>query len=108
MVHWPDEDESLLTRYIEQLGYKDVTPHRCVLRQFEHHVRQYSPRRGLTVRVLRRWIRKRAQDTTHSFMIRQTQFAKKYLDWLVQQNVLRSHPLERLQKKYGCRSIRAI
>src|SRR5262249_44414804 len=29
-------------------------------------------------------------------------------DWLVQRNVLRSHPLQDLQRRYQCRSIRAI
>ena len=108
MVHWPDDDESLLTQYVEQLGYKDVAAYRSWLRPFQRFVREHSPHNGLTERVFRTWIRKRAEQSPRSFVLSQTGFIKGFLDWLVKQSVLGSHPLEQLQRKYECRSTQAI
>src|SRR5437867_5546919 len=106
MVPWPGDDESLLIRYVEQLGYSAA--YRSWLRPFQRFVREHSPHGGLTERVFRTWIRKRAEQSPRSFVIRQTEFIKGFLDWLVKQSVLGSHPLEQLQRKYECRSMRAI
>jgi hypothetical protein len=107
MDHWPD-DESLLTRYIEQLRYRETATYRSWLRQFQRFVEKHSPHGRLTERLFRMWVRKRAQESARSFVIRQTEFVKNFLDWLVAEKVLRSHPLQHLQRKYECRSIRAI
>lgn len=107
MVRWPD-DESLLKEYVDELGYSEAASYCGWLRQFQRFVNLHSPHRGLTERVFRTWIRKKAEQSPRSFVIRQTQFIKGFLDWLVQQSVLPSHPLDDLQRKYQCRSIRAI
>jgi site-specific recombinase XerD len=108
MYHWPDAGESLLTRFVEQLGYRETATYRSWLRQFQRFVQQHSPNGKLTERVFRAWIRNRARESTRSFGIRQTEFVKNFLDWLVAENVLHGHPLQHLQRKYECRSIRAI
>src|SRR5574338_340136 len=111
MHHWPtadESDESLLLRYIEQLRYRETATYRSWLRPFQHFVQKHSPHGKLTGRVFRTWVRKRAQESTRSFVIRQTEFVKNFLDWLVAENVLPNHPLQHLQRKYECRSIRAI
>jgi integrase len=107
MVRWPD-DESLLKEYVDELGYSEAAPYCGWLRQFQRFVSLHSPHCGLTERVFRTWIRKKAEHSPRSFVIRQTQFIKGFLDWLVQQSVVPSHPLDDLQRKYQCRSIRAI
>src|SRR3989442_739628 len=106
MERWPDEDESFLIRYVEQLGYP--AGYRSWLRQFHRFVRDHSPQAGLTDRVFYQWIHNRTKETTRSFAIRQTEFVYNFLEWLVSQSVLRNHPLKQLQNKYHCRSIRAI
>ena len=108
MAHWPDDDESLITQYVEQLGYRYVAAYRSWLRPFQRFVREHSPQNGLTERVFRTWIRKRAEQSPRSFVLSQTGFIKGFLDWLVKQSVLGSHPLEQLQRKYECRSTQAI
>jgi len=108
MVHWPDDDESLLTRYVEQLGYSTGAAYCSWLRPFQRFVSKHSPHDGLTEGVFRAWIRKRAEESSRGFVISQTEFIKRFLDWLVMQNVLSSHPLEQLQRKYECRSTQAI
>jgi site-specific recombinase XerD len=108
MDQWPDADESLLIRYVEQLHYREIGAYRSWLRQFQRFVQQHSPRRGLTERVFRIWVRQRAQQSTRSFVIRHTEFVKTFLDWLVAEKVLTTHPLDQLQRKYECRSVRAI
>src|SRR5438093_12001791 len=81
MVRWPD-DESMLKEYVDELGYSEAASHCGWLRQFQRFVRQHSPHRGLTERVFRTWIRKKAEKSSRSFVIRQTQFIKGFLDWL--------------------------
>jgi len=105
---WPDADEALLNRYLEQLRYREIGGYRSWLRGFQRFIQRHSPRRGLTERVFRLWVKDRASETTRSFVIRQTQFVKNFMDWLVSENVRRRHPLEDLQRRYECRSIRAI
>jgi site-specific recombinase XerD len=107
MVRWPD-DESMLKEYVEKLGYSNAASYCGWLRQFQRFVSQHSPRRGLTERVFRTWIIQKAEKSPRSVVIRQTQFIKGFLDWLVQQNVVLSHPLDDLQRKYQCRSIQVI
>jgi site-specific recombinase XerD len=108
MNHWPDDDEAVLLRYIDQLRYRETNTYRSWLRQFQRFVHEHSPRRGLTEAVFRRWVRQRTEESTRTFVIRQTQFVKNFLDWLVSENLLRSHPLQLLQERYECGSIRAI
>src|SRR5207249_10708706 len=97
MVPWPSDDESLLTRYVEQLGYSAA--YCSWLRPFQRFVREHSPHGDLTERLFRTWIRKRAEQSPRSFVIRQTELIKGFLDWLVKQSVLGSHPLEQLDRK---------
>lgn len=108
MIHWPDDDESLITQYVEQLGYRHVAAYRSWLRPFQRFVREHSPHNGLTERVFRTWLRQRAEQSPRSFVLSQAGFIKGFLDWLVKQRVLGSHPLEQLQRKYECRSTQAI
>lgn len=107
MSQWLD-DESLLEEYVKQLGYKGTAGYCSWLRRFQRFIRQHSPQRGLNERVFRAWVHKAAEKSPRSFVIRQAEFVKGFLDWLVQRNVLRSHPLQDLQRRYQCRSIRAI
>jgi integrase/recombinase XerD len=109
-IHRPicRECSHLLKKCVEQLDYSEASSYCGCLRQFQRFVSRHSPHRGLTERVFRTWIRKKADQSPRSFVIRQTQFIKGFLDWLVQRSVLPGHPLDDLQRKYQCRSIRAI
>ena len=107
MVRWPD-DESLLKEYVHQLGYSRAAGYHSWLRSFQRFVSQHSPHHGLTERVFRSWIRNTAKQSPRSFIIRQTEFIKGFLDWLVKRRILSDHPLQSLQERYECRSIRAI
>ena len=82
MVRWPD-NESMLKEYVDELDYSEAASYCGWLRQFQRFVSQHSPHRGLTERVFRTWIRKKAEQSPRSFVIRQTQFIKGFLDWLV-------------------------
>src|SRR5205814_3154680 len=107
MVRWPD-DESLLKEYVKQLGYSGAAGYCGWLRRFQRFIRLHSPQRGLNERVFRSWIRKTAEKSPRSFVIRQAEFVKGFLDWLLKQSALPSHPLAALQKRYQCQSIRAV
>jgi len=109
MHRWPDKDESLLQQYVDEQKLSEPSAsYRWLLRQFQRFVCQRSRNDALTERVLRAWVQERGRKSPESFVIRHAQFVKAFLDWLVKRGDIPDHPFAELQRKYECRSIRAI
>jgi integrase len=110
ICRWPDKDESLIEQYATprpKLGNWKAS-HCGWLRQFQRFVCKQSRGGVLSESVFRRWIKTSADKFGSNSVIRHTYFVKGFLDWLVMHGHLKCHPLAELQKKYECRSVRAI
>jgi integrase/recombinase XerD len=109
MRHWPDKDEALLSEFLDQIGYatKNTGAYRFILRHFQRFAGKRK--RPLDERTLRSWLKScAAESKSLSYVIDRARFVKRFLDWLVEREIVKSNPITALQERYECQSITAI
>lgn len=109
MRHWPDKDEALLNEFLEQTGYatKNTGAYRFILRHFQRFAGKRK--RPLDERTLRSWLKScAAESKSLSYVIDRARFVKRFLDWLVEREIVKSNPITALQERYECQSTTAI
>ena len=112
MRTWPDTDGSTIDRYLSQLRLRcPTTPiyYRQALRSFQELVsrRQHSPAQ-VSRDDLEAWLRERAAHWPESTLLHRARIVNRYLDFLVQEELIASNPIADLRKEYCVKNSRAI
>ncbi len=108
MRRWPDKEEALLNEFLDQLGYapENVWAYRSMLRHFQRFVSERK--RPLAEQTLRSWLKKCSSESKVPYVIDRATFVKRFLDWLVERQIVARNPFMELRERYGCRSTAAI
>ncbi len=109
MNEWPDDEQTLLRRYVRGLGFQDVLsrrPYESVLRRFQHFVE--SSGHVLSQELFGAWLRQVAAAAPMRMVVRRAQIVERFFTWLVQRGHLQAGPLAQLKNTYACRSTAAI
>jgi integrase/recombinase XerD len=108
MRHWPDTEEALLNEFLDQLGYspENVWAYRSMLRHFQRFASERK--RPLAEQTLRSWLKKCAAESKLPYVIDRATFVKRFLDWLVERQIVVGNPFTELRNRYECRSTAAI
>jgi site-specific recombinase XerD len=108
MRHWPDEEETLLNEFLDELRYKPANQgaYRSALRHFQRFV---SKRKDPTAeRTLRAWVKDSAASYGTELVVDRAVLVKRFLDWLVERGAVSSNPFSGLRERYECHSTSAI
>ena len=105
MRHWPDKDEALLNEFLDQIGYarKNTGAYRFILRHFQRFAGERK--RPLDERTLRSWLKSCAAESKSlwlRYVVDRARFVKRFLDWLVEREIVKSNPITALQERYEC------
>ncbi|MEQ1887023.1 MAG: tyrosine-type recombinase/integrase [Bryobacteraceae bacterium] len=105
---WSDKEEALLNEFLDQLGYapENVWAYRSMLRHFQRFASERK--RPLAEQTLRSWLKKCASESKVPYVIDRATFVKRFLDWLVERQIVPRNPFTELRERYGCRSTAAI
>ena len=105
---WPDKEEALLNEFLDQLGYapENVWAYRSMLRHFQRFASERK--RPLAEQTLRSWLKKCAAESKLPYVIDRATFLKRFLDWLVERQIVVINPFTELRERYECRSTAAI
>lgn len=108
MRHWPDKEEALLNEFLDQLGYspENVWAYRSMLRHFQRFASKRK--KPLAEQTLQAWLRTCVAESKLSYVIDRAVFVKRFLDWLVERQIVASNPFTELRDRYECRSAAAI
>jgi integrase/recombinase XerD len=99
--------EGMLDHFVKDLHVRTkAAGYRSVLRKF--HKALGKDFDGLNQTVLRRWLRAQLTDAPLRWVVHRAQLVTRFLDWLVEQNVLSENPFTELRKGYECRSTAAV
>lgn len=104
-------DPTLVDRYIDQLnGVKPVTKVLAgySLRPFQAFVIDQQIDGVISVETLRQWMQNRIEVWTFDCLMHRLYIVERFLDWLVQGQLLPSNPLGELRQTYGKRNRRLI
>jgi len=112
MKTWPDKNDSIIDRYLSQLRLRNPTTpiyYRQALRSFRELVsrRQCSPAR-ISRDDLEVWLRERAVHWPESMVLHRARVVNRFLDFLVQEELIASNPVTDLRAAYCVRSSHAI
>jgi integrase len=110
-MSWPDPDERLLQRYVDQLGYKDPHSRRpcsSVLRSFQQFVVAHAEGSTLSRTMIQKWLRAGAAVSPAPLVIRRAQIVHRFLDWLVANRHLGANPFAELRRECRPRGLRTI
>ena len=101
MPAWPDEDELLLTEFVEQLQLRsNGAPYRSLLRAFQRFVSQQAPGRKLTRTTIAAWLHEQLKDLPPRLAVHYGHLITRFLDWLVERGAIASNPIAELCRKY--------
>lgn len=112
MKTWPDTDGSTINRYLSQLRLRCPTTsiyYRQALRSFQELVarRQCAPA-PVSRDNLESWLRERAEHWPQSTLLHRARIVNRFLDFLVQEELIGSNPVADLRKEYCIKSSKAI
>ncbi len=109
MRSWPDQDEALLMKFVEQLGLRRYgNTYQSHLRSFQRFVSRHSSQSLLTQATLCDWLQERLKQSPLRLVVHHAQLLNRFLDWLVAQGCVANNPLVELRRQYDCRSTAAI
>jgi site-specific recombinase XerD len=111
MIRRPLADPILVDRYLHALsGLKPATKVRVgyPLRQFQAFVSEQQPDATVSLDTLRQWMLNRIEVWTFESLIHRLYLVERFLDWLVQGQLLPNNPLDELRQSYGKRNRRLI
>jgi len=109
MNGWPDQEQTLLHRYVRGLRLQDVwsrRPYESILRRFQRFVESSS--HVLSQEVFGAWLHQGIAVASLRMVVRRAQILEGFLAWLVQRGHLQASPLAELKNTYACRSTAAI
>lgn len=106
---WPDNG-ILLRHYLQQLHLRpsSIRTYRPMLEQFQDYVLTRSPERQVSRKVFESWLRHRASFSSTRTILQRVRPLDRFFDWLAQQQLIRSNPLEDLRTQSGTRDTAAI
>ena len=109
MPDWPNQDETLIKQFVNQLNLAcNTAPYRSLLRQFQRFVTQRSRKPAFSELVLRAWLRGGLKSRPLSLVVQQGQLVNRFLDWLAARGSIAANPVAELRHKYECRSSAAV
>jgi integrase len=104
MKPWPDTDGSAITRYLSQLRLRcPISPiyYRQALCSFQEVVvRHQCPPLQVSREALEAWLRERATDWPMSTLLHRARIVNRFLDFLVQEELIASNPIADLRAQY--------
>ena len=112
MKSWPDTDGSTITRYLGQLRLRyRISPiyYRQALRSFQEVVvRCQCPPSQVSRDAVEAWLRERAARWSASTLLHRARIVNRFLDFLVQEELIASNPVADLRAEYSVKSSKAI
>jgi integrase/recombinase XerD len=106
---WPDEEELLLTEFVEQLQLRSTgAPYRSLLRAFQRFVSRQTQGRKLTQATMAAWFHEQLKELPLRLAVHYGHFITRFLDWLAERGAITSNPIAELRQKYECRSTAAV
>ena len=108
MRHWPDKEEALLNEFLDQLGYSPENL--WAYRSMPRHFQRFASKRKqpLAEQTLQSWLKTCAPESKLDYVINRATFVKRFLDWLVERQIVVRNPFTELRERYECRSTAAI
>lgn len=104
MKPWPDTDGSAITRYLRQLRLRcPISPiyYRQALCDFQEVVvRHQCPPLQVSREALEAWLRERATLWPMSTLLHRARIVNRFLDFLVQEELIASNPVADLRAQY--------
>ena len=104
MRTWPDTDGSAITRYLHQLRLRcPISPiyYRQALCSFQEVVvRHQCPPLQVSREALEAWLRERATHWPMSTLLHRARIVNRFLDFLVQEELIASNPVADLRAQY--------
>ena len=104
MKPWPDTDGSAITRYLRQLRLRcPISPiyYRQALCSFQEVVvRHQCPPLQVSREALEAWLRERATHWPMSTLLHRARIVNRFLDFLVQEELIASNPVADLRAQY--------
>lgn len=109
MGRTPDDLDALLDQFVGDLHVRTkATSYRCIVRRFH----EFLGSNGIFARVdqnrLRKWLRAQLPESELPLVVHHAQILTRFLDWLVEHQLVRANPFVELRQKYACRSTAAI
>ena len=102
-----DKIDDLLDQFVKDLHVRTkATSYRSALRKF--HEALGKDLNGLNQTFLRRWLRVQLTATQLRWVVHRAQLVTRFLDWLVEQEVIPVNPFAELRQKYECGSTAEI
>jgi len=112
MKTWPDTDGSTIDRYLSQLRLRcPTTPiyYRQALRSFQELIaRRQCSSAQVSRDDLEAWLRERAAHWPQPTLLHRARIVNRFLDFLVQEELIGSNPIADLRKEYCIKGSRAI
>jgi integrase/recombinase XerD len=104
MKPWPDTDGNAITRYLRQLRLRcPISPiyYRQALCSFQEVVVQHHcPPLQVSREALEAWLRERATHWPMSTLLHRARIVNRFLDFLVQEELIASNPVADLRAQY--------
>lgn len=109
MPRTPDALDALLDQFVQDLRLRTkATSYRCIVRRFH----EFLGDKGIFATVdqsrLRKWLRAQAAKSELWLVVHHAQILTRFLDWMVEQHILRENPFAELRGKYECHSTAPI
>lgn len=106
MTRWNARDDTLIHHYVHTLALRSPSAQLAVcsiLRQFQQFVHSQTAAEPLSSTTMAAWLQHRAPQVSLRHVIASAQRVNGFLDWLVAQGHLPTHPWAALRHDYGRR-----
>jgi site-specific recombinase XerD len=106
MRAWPDNGV-IIRHYLQQLCLRpsSIRTYRPMLEQFQDYLLTRSSVRPVSREAFDSWLRHRASFSSTRTILQRVRPLDRFLNWLAQQQLIPSNPLEDLRSEVGTRSV---
>lgn len=108
MISWPDTDGAAIERYVRRLRVRHPETRRLYRGELRRFQRFIEAQGELSVQSLRRWLQVRSKQWPLHLVIDRACKVNRFLDTLVEEGTLESHPIAQLRSRYGLRKIAPV
>jgi site-specific recombinase XerD len=110
MTTWPDRHGVITRQYLQQLHLRpsSARTYQPMLEQFQDYVVAHSPERFVSRQIFESWLRHRASFSSADTILQRIGPIDRFLDWLVNRQLISSNPLADLRRELGTRNTAAI
>jgi integrase len=101
MIAWPDNDGATIDRYVRQLRVRHPRTrqvYRGEMRRFQRFIQDQGE---LSVESVSAWLRARTKQWPRHLVMDRACKVNRFLDFLVEEGTLPTHPLAELRSRYG-------